>query len=79
MRKLLDSGFGSSDHCVLRRGRPPGCRAIAAGPRLTFDEEVTLRFQLPHRRFERDRMGPRQLAATRPVGLYRNGEEPGHS
>jgi len=79
MRKLLDSGFSSSDHGAVRRGRPTGCRAIAAGPLLTFGETVAYRFRLPRRRFERNPMRPRQLAATRSIGQYRHGAEPGHS
>jgi hypothetical protein len=83
MRKLLDSGFGSFDHGAVRRGRPPGCRAIAAGPRLTFAETVALRFLLlvesvarwrdllPHQRFERDQMGSR-LADVVDLAAYRD-------
>jgi hypothetical protein len=79
MRKLIDSGFSSSDHGAVRPCRSTDFRAIAGGPRLTFGETVTHRFQLPRTRFEQDRTGPRQLAAPRPIGRYRNGEEPGNS
>ena len=80
MWKCLNSGRSLSDHCVLRCARPAGCRAVAPGLRLTFSETVTDRVQLvvesaarwrdslPRRRFERDLMGLRRVAATRPFG-----------